>query len=201
MSAPAVVTRPRVAVVGGGVAGLVAALEVLDRLPTAQVTVLEGADRLGGKLRLDAVAGHLVDVGAESLLAVRPEATDLVRRLGAADELVEPATTAASVWTRGALRPLPRATLMGVPTDPDSARGLLTDDEVDRLRDERPWPGGPVTDDVSVGEYVSTRLGSAVVDRLVEPLLGGCTPATRTRCRSARRCRPCGSARPAARAC
>ncbi len=39
--------------------------------------------------------------------------------------------------------------------------------------DERPWPGGPVTDDVSVGEYVSTRLGSAVVDRLVEPLLGG----------------------------
>ena len=173
MSAPAVVTRPRVAVVGGGVAGLVAALEVLDRLPTAQVTVLEGADRFGGKLRLDAVAGHLVDVGAESMLAVRPEATDLVRRLGAADELVAPATTAASVWSRGELRPLPRATLMGVPTDPDSARGVLTDDEVERLRDERPWPGGPLTDDVSVGEYVATRLGSAVVDRLVEPLLGG----------------------------
>ena len=173
MSAPAVVTRPRVAVVGGGVAGLVAALEVLERLPTAQVTVLEGADRFGGKLRLDAVAGHVVDVGAESMLAARPEATDLVRRLGAADELVAPATTSASLWTRGALRPLPRATLMGVPTDPDSARGVLTDDEVERLRGERPWPGGPVTHDVSVGEYVSTRLGPAVVDRLVEPLLGG----------------------------
>ena len=103
--------------------------------------MLEGSDRLGGKLRLEPVAGHLVDVGAESVLAVRPEAVDLAQRVGAADDLVTPATTAASVWTRGALRPLPRATLMGVPTDPESARGILTDVEVDRLRHEQPWPG------------------------------------------------------------
>ena len=169
-------TRPHVVVVGGGVAGLTAALEVLEALPSVRVTVLEGSDRPGGKLRLESVAGHLVDVGAESVLAVRPEATDLVRRIGAEDELVTPATTAASVWSRGALTPLPRATLMGVPSDPDSARGVLTDDEVDRLRAERPWPSAPdgvVTEDVSVGDYVEARLGRAVVDRLVEPLLGG----------------------------
>ena len=173
MSVPAVSTRPRVVVVGGGVAGLSAALEVLDALPSAQVTVLEAADRLGGKLRLETVAGHPVDVGAESVLAVRPEGTDLIRRVGGGDALVAPATTSASIWSRGALRPLPRATLMGVPTDPDSARGVLTDDEVERLQDERDWPGGGVVDDVSVGDYVGTRLGPAVVERLVEPLLGG----------------------------
>ena len=173
MSAPAVSTRPRVVVVGGGIAGLAAALTVLEALPAAQVTVLEAADRLGGKLRLEPVAGHPVDVGAESVLAVRPEALELVRRVGGADDLVAPATTSASVWSRGALRPLPRATLMGVPTAPDSARGVLTGAEVERLRAEREWPGGRVTQDVSVGEYVGTRLGSAVVDRLVEPLLGG----------------------------
>jgi len=173
MSVPAVATRPHVVVVGGGIAGLTAALEVLEALPAAAVTVLEGSDRLGGKLRRQRVAGHLVDVGAESVLAVRPEAVDLATRVGAGGDLVSPATTAASVWSRGALRPLPRATLMGVPSDPDSARGILTDDEVDRLRHERPWPGGALAEDVSVGDYVEARLGAAVVDRLVEPLLGG----------------------------
>jgi oxygen-dependent protoporphyrinogen oxidase len=173
MSVPAVPTRSRVVIVGGGIAGLSAALAVLEQLPSAQVTVLEGSDRLGGKLSRESVGGHLVDVGAESVLAMRPEAVDLVARIGADAELVTPATTAASVWSRGALRPLPRATLMGVPSDPESARGILTDDEVARLADERPWPGGALVEDVSVGDYVATRLGPAVVDRLVEPLLGG----------------------------
>jgi protoporphyrinogen/coproporphyrinogen III oxidase len=173
MSVPAAPTRSRVAVVGGGIAGLSAALAVLEKLPSAEVTVLEGSDRLGGKLRREAVGGHLVDVGAESVLALRPEAVELVARVGADAELVTPTTTAASVWSRGTLRPLPRATLMGVPSDPESARGILTDDEVARLADEQPWPGGALDDDVSVGDYVATRLGPAVVDRLVEPLLGG----------------------------
>jgi protoporphyrinogen/coproporphyrinogen III oxidase len=173
MSVPAVTTRPRVVVVGGGIAGLTAALGVLDALPTASVTVLEGSDRLGGKLRREDVGGHLVDVGAESMLALRPEGVDLAHRVGGAADVVAPATTSASVWSRGMLRPLPRATLMGVPSDPESARGILTDDEVERLRHEQAWPGGVLTSDVSVGDYVGTRLGAAVVDRLVEPLLGG----------------------------
>jgi oxygen-dependent protoporphyrinogen oxidase len=173
MSVPALATGPRVVVVGGGVAGLTAALEVLEARPDARVTVLEGGPRLGGKLRLEQVAGHRVDVGAEAMLAVRPEAVDLAGRVGAGADLVTPATTAAALWSRGELRPMPRATLMGVPSDPDSARGILTDDEVERARDERPWPGGAVTEDLSVGDYVGTRLGDAVVDRLVEPLLGG----------------------------
>ncbi len=173
MPAATLATRPHVVVVGGGVAGLAAALEVLGRRPDVRLTVLEGADRVGGKLRLEPVAGHLVDVGAEAMLALRPEAVDLVGRVGGRADLVAPATTTASVWSRGELHPLPRATLMGVPTDPEAARGVLTADEVARVREERSWPGGALTEDVSVSEYVGTRLGSAVVDRLVEPLLGG----------------------------
>ena len=173
MSAPTPASGPHVVVVGGGIAGLAAALEVLDGRPDALVTVLEAGDRFGGKLRLEEVAGYLVDVGAESLLAVRPEAVDLAERVGAGDEIVTPETTSATVWSRGALRALPRATLMGVPTDPESARGILTDEEVERVHQERAWPGGALTEDVSVGAYVGSRLGRAVVDRLVEPLLGG----------------------------
>ena len=100
MSVPAAPTRPHVVVVGGGIAGLTAALEVLEALPSAAVTVLEGSDRLGGKLRREPVAGHLVDVGAESVLALRPEAVDLVARVGAVPtSWSAPATTAASVWS------------------------------------------------------------------------------------------------------
>jgi oxygen-dependent protoporphyrinogen oxidase len=173
MPVPAGATRPHVAVVGGGIAGLTAALDVLEALPSAAVTVLEGSDRLGGKLRRVPVAGHLVDVGAEALLATRPEAVDLVRRVGGGDDLAAPATTTASIWSRGRLRALPPGTVMGVPSNPDAARGILTDDEVERVRHEQPWPGGRLDADVSVGDYVGTRLGRAVVDRLVEPLLGG----------------------------
>lgn len=174
MSEAPVSTRPHVVVVGGGIAGLAAALEVLDGSPTAQVTVLEAGERVGGKLRLEEVAGHRVDVGAESVLATRPETVTLARRAGVPEEdLVAPATTSASIWSRGALHPMPRATLMGIPTDPSAALGILTEAEVSRAAHERPWPAGPLTDDVAVGEYVGARLGRAVVDRLVEPLLGG----------------------------
>jgi len=160
-----------VVVVGGGLAGLVTA----RALATAgvDVTVCEAGSVLGGKLRLAEVAGHRVDVGAEAMLAVRPEGVDLLRDLGAADELVSPTTTSASIWSRGALHPLPRATLMGVPTAQDGLSGLLTADELERWRAERPWPGGSVTADLAVGSYVRTRWGDAVADRLVEPLLGG----------------------------
>ncbi len=155
--------------VGGGIAGLTAALD-LSRAGHS-VTVLEAADRPGGKLRTASVAGQQIDVGAESALAVRPEFADLVGAVGLAHRLTTPATTSASVWARGALRPLPTGTLMGIPSDPDSALGILTEGEVDRLRAERPGPA--LDDDLTVGRLVADRLGTAVVDRLVEPLLGG----------------------------
>ncbi|MBM6399767.1 protoporphyrinogen oxidase [Phycicoccus sonneratiae] len=173
MPSDAVTHRPHVAVVGGGIAGLTAALEVLEALPDVNVTVLEAADRFGGKLRVEPVAGCVVDVGAESLLATRPEALDLARRVGLEADLVVPATTSATVWSRGALHALPRATVMGVPTDPRAALGLLSEDEVERAVAEEAWPEDVVEGDVSVGDYVGRRLGRAVVDRLVEPLLGG----------------------------
>lgn len=160
----------RIVIVGGGIAGLAAAWE-LARHDDVAITVVEASDRVGGKLRQEVVAGHLVDVGAEAILRVRPEALTLIAEIGAGAEQVSPATTSASVRSHGALHPLPRGTLMGIPADPRSAAGILDGPEVERACAER--PGAPVSGDVSVGEFVAGRLGDAVVDRLVEPLLGG----------------------------
>ena len=168
MSAPAVTA----VVVGAGISGLAAAWELSALLGAgAGVVVLEGTDRVGGKLRTASVGGVDVDVGAESMLARRPEAVGLVADAGLGDRLVHPTGVGAGVWSRGALWPLPAGTMMGVPADPADARGILDADEVLRARDERVGP--PVDGDVSVGDFVAERFGDAVTDRLVEPLLAG----------------------------
>ncbi|CAN7458799.1 protoporphyrinogen oxidase [Knoellia sp. LjRoot47] len=159
-----------VVVIGGGLAGLTAARDLLVARPTTRVVVLDASDRVGGKLRRESIAGHLVDVGAEAMLAVRPEAVDLLGELADLSDVVSPTTTSARVWSRGALHPLPR-TRIGIPFAGSDVSGLLTDEEADRMRAESEAP--EVGDDVSVGDYVAARLGDAVVDRLVEPLLGG----------------------------
>ncbi|MEZ5095732.1 MAG: hypothetical protein R2731_06205 [Nocardioides sp.] len=78
------------------------------------------------------------------------------------------------VWLGDRLLRLPR-TLMGVPLDPDQPEtaAVLTDSGLARLRAERALPASRLTADVSVGELVAERCGREVVDRLVEPLLGG----------------------------
>ncbi|MGW7270000.1 protoporphyrinogen oxidase [Streptomyces sp. NPDC054864] len=160
-----------VVVIGGGIAGLAAAHRLLGT--GARVTVLEASDRLGGKLLPGEIEGVRVDLGAESMLARRPEAVALAREVGLADRLQPPATASAAIWTRGALRPMPKGHVMGVPGDASALAGVLSDEGLRRIEQDRELPPTEVGDDVAVGEYVAARLGREVVDRLVEPLLGG----------------------------
>ena len=167
---------PTVAVVGGGIAGLSAATRIAHARPDARVVLLEAADRVGGKLRRVQVAGAWVDVGAEAMLARRPEGVQAVVEAGLEPELIAPLTTAALVRSRGANHRLPARTLIGVPTDVEAVRasGVLSAQAVAAIEAEPargPYP--PLTEDVSVGELVGQRFGDEVVDRLVDPLLGG----------------------------
>jgi oxygen-dependent protoporphyrinogen oxidase len=153
-------------------AGLAAAHALRD---SADVVVLETSSRVGGKVRVSEVGGIPVDEGADALIRRVPHGLDLVDAAGLGDELVSPATGAAFVRARGRLRPLPTGTMLGIPGDLTSlarsevlsARGLA------RVPLDLVAPGGPVTDDISVGELVARRLGREVVELLVDPLLGG----------------------------
>ncbi|MEU6855116.1 protoporphyrinogen oxidase, partial [Actinacidiphila alni] len=162
-----------VIVIGGGISGLAAA----HRLAGAgvRVTLLEASSRLGGKLYADEIAGVPVDLGAESLLARRPEATGLAREVGLGDDLEPPAVLGAAIWTRGRLRPMPKGHVMGVPGDlgPLASSGVLSAAGLARLPLDHVLPRTDIGDDVAVGAFVAARLGHEVVDRLVEPLLGG----------------------------
>ncbi|MET8807745.1 protoporphyrinogen oxidase [Streptomyces sp. NPDC004546] len=160
-----------VVVIGAGIAGLAAAHRLLGR--GTRVTVLEAADRVGGKLLPGEIAGVRVDLGAESMLARRPEAVTLAREVGLAERLQPPASATASIWTRGALRPMPKGHVMGVPGTAAALSGVLSEEGLARIERDADLPRTEVGDDVAVGEYVAARLGREVVDRLVEPLLGG----------------------------
>jgi protoporphyrinogen/coproporphyrinogen III oxidase len=165
--------RRSVAVVGGGVSGLSAAF--LLKNAGFEVTVLEGSPRLGGKLAVSEVGGVAVDSGAEALLARRPEGTGLIGELGLSGQLEVPGTTSAGIWTRGSIRSLPRRQFMGVPADVGelAGTGILSQAGLARAAQEASLPGEAPTGDVSVTSMVGGRFGTELVDRLVEPLLGG----------------------------
>ncbi|WP_131746565.1 protoporphyrinogen oxidase [Frankia sp. Cppng1_Ct_nod] len=162
----------RVVVVGAGIAGLSAAHALRGR---AEVTVVESGDRVGGKLRTTAFEGLDIDEGAESFLVRVPEAVRLARHVGLGHDIIHPATAAASLLISGRLRPLPPRTLLGVPTD---AVGLIRSRVLSpagliRAAADLVLPRTTLPDDPTVGGYVGARVGRQVVERLVDPLLGG----------------------------
>lgn len=159
----------RVAVVGGGMTGLCAAYEA--RLRGHDVVVHEAGERPGGKLLTTPLAGRMVDEGADAFLARFPDAVELCRELGIEGELVSPASGVAYLYVDGALRPMPRGTVLGVPTDLSLAdqSGILS-----RPVAHRPAPRPLAADeDPSVGSVVRAQFGDEVLERMVDPLIGG----------------------------
>ncbi len=168
--------RPRhVVVVGAGVAGLSAAWRLRAELGTdARITVCDAASVPGGKIRTVELAGRRFDVGAEAVLARRPEALALMRESGLGDQMVHPTAVPGSVRALGRTLPLPKGTVMGIPASAEAVAGLLSAEGVRAVAGEPDAPALTLPDhDVSLGGLLRQRFGDEVVDRLVDPLLGG----------------------------
>ncbi len=167
-----------VVVVGGGITGLAAAYELSTAEPELRVALLEGGDRLGGKVQATPFAGlPSVECGADMFLARTPAAVELARDLGLADELVAPVSLPAFVWSRGRLHQLPPGLVLGAPARlaPMARSRLLSWRGKARAAVEpalpRWHPAGDEGD--TLGVAVRARFGDEVLDRLVGPLIGG----------------------------
>ncbi len=162
-----------IAVIGGGITGLATAWYLQQA--GATVTVLEASPRAGGKIRTDELAGVPVEAGPDTFLARVPWAVDLCRELGLDGELIAPATGKAFLWTGGRLAALPARQVLGVPTAlrPLLASGVLSRAGVARAALDLALPPSRFGPDPSVAEVVGRRMGHEVVERLVEPLVGG----------------------------
>jgi protoporphyrinogen/coproporphyrinogen III oxidase len=172
------------AVVGGGIAGLAAAWELVGpRLLGAgtpgvpdtevEVTVFEPA-HLGGKLRTTGFLGRQVDEAPDSLITRVPDGVELCQELGLGDELVAPAASRAVLFSQGKLQPLPAGLVLGVPSRflPLLRSRILSPAGAARASLDAVLPTSSPGTDTSVFNLVASRFGREVADRLVGPLLG-----------------------------
>ncbi len=196
-----------VAVVGGGISGLATAYWLAVE-HEVDVVVLEAGDRAGGKVSTQLLAGKPVDTGPDAFLSRGQDLAELVSRVGLADDVVRPLPGGAFIWSRGRLRPIPQGGAFGIPDRvlPLVRSRLLSPAGVLRAGLDLVRPRTTLGADPTVAEVVRPRLGDQVVERIVQPLLGGRArrlgrPAQRAQHRARRRragpLRPLPGARPA----
>jgi oxygen-dependent protoporphyrinogen oxidase len=161
----------RVAVVGGGISGVTAALELAEA--GVEVDLYEAGERLGGRIATSPFAGlpH-VDEGADAFLARVPEAVALARRVGLGDDLVSPEPVGAAVW-HDRMHPIPDGLVLGLPgrLGPLATTGLLSWRGKLRAACEPLLPATSTAPD-AVGAFVRARFGDEVHERLVDALVG-----------------------------
>ena len=164
--------RAPVVVVGAGIAGLAAAHRLKEH---AEVVVVEAGEHPGGKFGTVEVDGVVFESGPDSFIAREPHMEELAAAVGLGDELVAPAIFGAHIWTGGKLKRVPAGFVFGMPSSPGAAlrSGILSPRGAARAAADLVLPGPLEGPDVSVGEFVSRRFGSEVLDRLVDPLLAG----------------------------
>lgn len=170
----------RIAIVGGGIAGLAAAYELENaRAAGAPVeyTLFEERPRLGGSLASEIVSGAVLERGPDSFLTEKPAAAELCRELGLGGELI-PSNDAARktyIVTRNRLVPLPDGLMFLVPTKlaPTAMTRLFSVPTKMRMALELLLPPRPNNGDESVAALVERHFGREAVDRLADPLLSG----------------------------
>jgi oxygen-dependent protoporphyrinogen oxidase len=157
--------------------------------PDLEVRVLESEDHFGGKVLSGEFRGRSIDFGPDNFLTRNPSAADMSDELGLGGALIAPATSSAWVVSRGRLHPMPGGLILGLPPNLMalassrivSARGLARA-SLDLLGLRRPMtaadlglPAAGTADgpEWSAGSLLRYRLGRELVERLVDPLLGG----------------------------
>ncbi len=174
-------TRRRIAVVGGGVAGLAAAYALARARQTGvpvEELLIEGKKRLGGVILTERLEGFVIEAGPDSFLEQKPEAAALCRELGLGNELIGSNDHARRTYIlhHGRLAPLPDGLMLLVPTRiwPMVTTPLLP--LRSKLGVAREWFTSPANHrepDESVASFVRRHFGDAMLENIAAPLLAG----------------------------
>ena len=170
----------RVAVIGGGIAGMAAAFE-LEKARAAgadvEYTLFEARERLGGSLASETVNGVVLERGPDSFLSEKPAGAELCRELGLTDQLTpsNDANRKTYIVVKNRLVPLPDGLMFLIPTKlvPTALSGLFSPATKIRMALELLHPPRPSGQDESVAALVLRHFGQEAVDRLADPLLSG----------------------------
>ncbi len=174
-------TTPRVAVIGGGITGLSAAHRLHELRSESgrrfQITLFEASDRLTGVMGTEDIDGYRIETGADSFITDKPWAVDLAKRLGLEDRLIstDARYRRSLVLHKGRPQPVPEGFMLLAPAKigPVLKSPLLSPWGKLRLGMEYVLPRGNSGEDESLAHFVRRRLGREVLDRIVQPLVGG----------------------------
>ncbi len=171
----------RIAIIGGGISGLSAALRVhelaAEQRRDVQITLLEASDRLGGVLQTEQIGEYLVEHAADMWITNKSEAMQLCEKLGLTERLIP--TNAqfrkSLVLRNGKAHPVPEGFQLMVPEQawPMVRSPLLSWRGKLRLLAEAFVRSRRDGADESLADFVRRRCGDETFERLVQPLVGG----------------------------
>ena len=170
----------RIAVVGGGTAGLSAAYSLQKRKSAGtpiEFVVYEAGQHLGGVIRTERIDDCVIEAGPDSFLTEKPWAADLCRELGIGDQLISSndAERKTYMLVNARLVPIPDGLMFMVPTKllPTFLSPMFSLGTKARIVREWLSPPKPKNAEMSVAGFVERHYGREMVDRVADPLLGG----------------------------
>jgi oxygen-dependent protoporphyrinogen oxidase len=172
----------RICIVGGGIGGLACAYRLRQRLPSADITVLEAGEAWGGVARSERAEGMLLELGPDALLRTKPAGLRLIEDIGLGEQVVSTRPEARrSLIARGnRLVPVPEGLYLLAPGRwlPFLGSPLMS------------WPGklrmaldlvlprrAADAPEESLAQFVRRRLGREALARIAQPLVAGITTA------------------------
>jgi protoporphyrinogen/coproporphyrinogen III oxidase len=173
------VEKKKVAIIGGGIAGLTAAYYlqkiIHDKKLPLEIKLIEATQRLGGKMQTVIKDGFTIERGPDSFLARKVSMIKLAKEVGMEEQLVSNSTGKSYVLVNDKLYSMPGGSIMGIPTEigPFITTGLFSIPGKLRAAADFVLPRSPGNTDQSLGEFFRRRLGDEVVENLIEPLLSG----------------------------
>jgi oxygen-dependent protoporphyrinogen oxidase len=172
--------RVKIAIIGGGTAGLAAAYELEKARAVGaavEYTLFEARQRLGGSLASEIVDGAVLEQGPDSFITEKTAAAELCRELGLGAELLpsNDAERKTCILVHNRLVALPDGLMFLVPTKliPTALSPLFSIPTKIRMGLELLLPPRPIDHDESVATLVERHFGKEAVDRLADPLLSG----------------------------
>ena len=172
---------PKVIIIGGGIAGLAAAVHLKSGAKaydkTIDVLLLEKNNRIGGKILTEKHDNYLVEGGPDSFLPEKVWSVNLARHLGLEPEMLpsNDQFKGTFIYSRGKLHSLPEGVMLMVPTSfwPMAKSHLITWPGKVRMGMEVFVPKRKARDDESLASFVTRRLGRECLEKIAEPLVAG----------------------------
>jgi protoporphyrinogen/coproporphyrinogen III oxidase len=172
---------PKIIIIGGGIAGLAAAVHLKSGAKaydkTVDLLLLEKNNRIGGKILTEKHDRFLIEAGPDSFLPEKVWSVNLARHMGLEPEMLpsNDQFKGTFIYSMNRLHSLPEGVMLMVPTSfwPMAKSHLISWPGKIRMGMEVFMPKRKYPEDESLASFVTRRLGRECLEKIAEPLVAG----------------------------